>query len=219
MISLVCRFPQVTFGVAAFTDVSVENTGPRPRTLERVYFVCSSQESQFSVTWCSGGGLVDGTARTLEPGTGVMVRLCCAGTLIGLFRQLCIFQFESFHVGRYVSANVEDPVMASLVPASCRTRRTYHHSLTRPNERGIIMGQRSFKPSPFIPVKLPAVRVPESLWQEVNRGDLFHMAAELREPLNADNHKKKFSLLLHLEEIKMTQEMREVRNHSYVSED
>ncbi|MPC29800.1 RNA helicase Mov10l1 [Portunus trituberculatus] len=209
LITQTISFPQVTFGAPAFTDVSIENTGPRPRALERVYFVSPSQESQFSVTLCSAGGLVDGTARTLEPGAKVVVRLCCAGTLIGLFRQLCIFEFESFHVGRYVSANVEDPVMASLAPTSCHTHQAHHHSMSRPNERGIIVGQRSFKPSPFIPVKLPAVRIPESLWQEVNREDLFHVAAELREPLNADNHKKKFSLLLHLEEIKMTQEMRE----------
>ncbi|XP_063880940.1 RNA helicase Mov10l1-like isoform X2 [Scylla paramamosain] len=209
VITQTIRFPQVTFGAAAFTDVSIENIGPRPRTLKRVYFACSSQESQFSVTSCSAGGLVDGTARTLEPGAKVMVKLCCAGTLIGLFRQLCIFEFESFHVGRHVSGNVEDPVMASLAPASCHTHWAQHHSLSRPNERGIITGQRSFKPSPFIPVKLPGMRVPESLWHEVNMGDLFHVAAELREPLSADNHKKKFSLLLHLEEIKMTQQMRE----------
>ncbi|KAG0692718.1 RNA helicase Mov10l1 [Chionoecetes opilio] len=204
------RFPQVMFGSASFMDVSVKNSGQRPRTLQKVYFVYASQESQFSVTWCSAGGVVDGTARTLEAGAEVVVRLCCAGTLIGLFRQLCIFEFKDFHIGRHVSATVEDSLMASLAPVSSYMHRPRHHALTTPpDERAVILGQKSYKPSPFIPLKLPSVRVPENLWHEVNRGDLFHVAAVLSEPLNADNYQKRFSLLLHLEEIKMTQQMRE----------
>lgn len=205
-------------GTAAFTNVSIKNTGPKPRTLRRVYFVSASQECQFSVASCLAAGVVDGTTRTMEPGTEAVIKLCCTGTLIGSFRQLCIFEFEKFQIGRHVYATVEDPLMASLAPVSRHTPRPRHRSPTMPIERGIIYGQKSFKPSPFIPVKLPGVRVPESLWHEVNRGDLFNVAAVLREPLNADNYKKKFSLLLHLEEIKMIQQMREVRNNFYLIE-
>ena len=193
--------------------MSIQNSGPTPRTLKRVYFVYASQESQFSVA-SYPAGVMDGTARTLEPGAEVMVRLCCAGTLIGSFRQLCVFEFEEFQIGRYVSVTVEDPVMASLAPVSFHTPRPQHRPLAMPNDKGIIMGQKSFKPSPFVPVKLPGVRVPEKLWHEVNRGDLFHVSQVLQEPLNADNHKQKFSLLLHLEEIKMIQQMRKVKHFS-----
>lgn len=197
-------------GSAAFTSVIIKNMGLTPRTLKRVYFVSGSQESQFSVTSCSFGGVVDGNPVTLDPRTVVLVKLCCTGTLIGSFKELCIFEFEEFQIGRHVSATVEDPLMASLEPVTSFSHRPHRQPLTMPEVKDIIVGQRSFKPSPFIPVKLPAARVPGHLWYDVTKGDLFNVARVLREPLTADNYREKFSLLLHLEEIKMTQQMRQV---------
>lgn len=168
------------------------------------------QENQFSVTSCSSG-VLDGSPRTIDPGSVVVIKLCCAGTLIGSFRQLCIFEFEEFHIGRHVTATVEDPLMTSLAPVTSFNPRPHSDPLHMPGMKDVIVGQRSFKASPFVPVKLPAVHVPENLWSEVTTGDLSNVARVLKEPLTVDNYKEKFSLLLHLEEIKMTQQMRQVR--------
>lgn len=211
---IISSFPQVLLGAAAFTSVIIKNTGQTPRTLRRVYFVSVCQESQFSVTALSSGEVLAGTPCTMDPGTKVVVKLCCAGTFIGSFRQLCIFEFEEFQIGRHVNATVEDPLMAVLAPVTSFNRHSQRQPLTMPESREIIVGQKSFKPSPFIPVKLPAAYVPENLWHEVARGDLYHVTRVLREPLSAHNYKEKFSLLLHLEEIKMTQQMRQVRSNN-----
>nr|XP_053653522.1 RNA helicase Mov10l1-like [Cherax quadricarinatus] len=206
------RFPSVVLGSQSYIGAFIRNTGTESKTLKRIYFVTPTQECVFSVVFCSAGGLIDGTPVTIDRDMGINIRFECTGKLLGIIKQLCIFDFGTFHIGRYVSAAIEDHNMKCLVPVTPYTpRQNFRNSSQfQSSNREIIKGERPFKTSSFLPVSLPMALVPQQLWQAVtSNADVLDVAPSLSQPLTPDNHKEKLSVLLHLEEIEMTIQIRQ----------
>lgn len=212
------RFPLVTLGSQVYTGAFIKNNGLEARSLKRVYFVSTSKECQFSLVCCSAGGLVDGTPVTIEPNVVVNVQFECTGKLLGLVKQLCIFDFGNFQIGRYASATTEDHHMTCLAPVTpytphLRLRKTAQF---QPKDRKIILGEKPFRSPAFLPVSLPLAPIPQQLWQALDSGeDMLNLFPSLSEPLTLQNHKEKLTVLLHLEEIEMVQQMRQVHIPSF----
>ncbi|XP_071540625.1 uncharacterized protein armi isoform X2 [Panulirus ornatus] len=212
VISQSLKFPPVTLGSQAYTSAFIKNTGQKAVSLNRVYFVSASKECQFSLVCCSSGGLIDGTPVNIEPNMLVDIQFKCTGKLLGLMKQLCIFDFGNFQIGRYVSATTEDHNMACLAPEAPYTPhlRLRKPILYQPENRKIVSGEKPLKSPAFLPVSIPVAPIPQQLWQALDSGtDILHIFPFLAEPLNPENHKKKLNLLLHLEEIEMVQQMRQ----------
>ncbi|XP_042220663.1 RNA helicase Mov10l1-like [Homarus americanus] len=212
VISESLRFPTVALGSQSYISAFIKNTGSEARILKQVYFVSASQECQFNVNCCSSGGIIDGTPVTIDPDMGVSVRFECTGKLLGLVKQLCIFDFGHFQIGRYVSATIEDKSMTCLAPVTPYTPHqwTRNPSHLQLKDREIIKGEKPFKSPAFLPTSLPMACIPQHLWQTLESGrDILSVAPSLSEPLTPENHKEKLSVFLHLEEIELTLQMRQ----------
>ncbi|XP_069180578.1 uncharacterized protein [Procambarus clarkii] len=206
------RFPTLVLGAKSYISVSIKNNGSVSKTLKRIYFVTATQECQFNVVHCSAGGIVDGTPVTIDRDVVVDIRFECTGKLLGMARQLCIFDFGDFQIGRYASANVEDHNMMCLAPvAPYVPKQKFKNSLhSQSKDREIIRGEKPFKSAAFLPVSLPMAHVPKQLWQAIRSNvDILSVAPSLSDPLTSENHKEKLSALLHLEEIEMTLQIRQ----------
>nr|XP_045618239.1 RNA helicase Mov10l1-like isoform X2 [Procambarus clarkii] len=206
------RFPTLVLGAKSYISVSIKNNGSVSKTLKRIYFVTATQECQFNVVHCSAGGIVDGTPVTIDRDVVVDIRFECTGKLLGMARQLCIFDFGDFQIGRYASANVEDHNMMCLAPvAPYVPKQKFKNSLHfQSKDREIIRGEKPFKSAAFLSVSLPMAHVPKQLWQAIRSNvDILSVAPSLSDPLTSENHKEKLSALLHLEEIEMTLQIRQ----------
>lgn len=202
----------MALGSQAYLGAFIKNAGSEIANLNRVYFVSASHESQFSVISCSAGGLIDGAPVTLEPNMGISIRLECKGKMLGLSKQLCVFDFGDFQIGRYVSAMVDDPHMSCIGPVAPYVPHERPRNLpTRPKYRDVIRGEKPFKCPAFLPIYLPLAQIPKQLWQAMEDDvDVLSIVPSLAEPLTPEIHQEKLSVLLHLEEIEMTRQMRQV---------
>lgn len=212
IISKSLRFPVVYLGKMDYIAAFVKNVGRESRTLRRVYIVSTSEDCQLSVDGCSVGGRACEMPVVIHPDSGISVRLQCTAMLLGLAKHLCVFDFVDFQVGRYVSAVVEDEQMHLMLPIAPRSsQQTYRKARAyQPSESTVIRGEVPFKPPPFLPVSLPTANIPSYLWDAVlEEKDILDVVPCLRDPLSRVNHKEKLSALLHLEEIAMTQQMRQ----------
>lgn len=210
----------VFLGKTAYIAAFVKNVGRESRSLMRVYFVSTSEDCQLSVDSCTMGGRACKMPIVVHPDSGISVRFQCTATLLGLAKHLCVFDFGDFQVGRYVSAVVEDELMHLVLPTAPRSAQQMHRKLRahQPTDGMVIRGEAPFKPPPFLPVSLPMANVPGYLWDAVQQEtDILSVVPCLRDPLTRGNHKEKLSALLHLEEIAMTQQMKQVSSALFVS--
>ncbi|XP_074646700.1 RNA helicase Mov10l1-like [Tubulanus polymorphus] len=150
----------------------------------------------------------------LFPGMTIHITAECIAKNCGVDRQLLLFEFADFKIGRYLSASVFDPIQTSLESNEPYQRRvtSYNRYKSQNTEEScIIPGQRPLRFSGVkLPNKLPQYPIPIGLKMCcLEHEDLLPVAPELIQPLCMENYVNKFSALLHLEEIQMEVDIRE----------
>ena len=190
----------------------IKNEGKQIQTLLRTYFVTVSEESQFSVVPRYSTDTPNSPSVSILPSETYDLKLACLGKYLGHCKQLCIFEFGSFKIGRYVAATVEDKHMVCIGPIApyCPAEKKKPSYIYRDDSR-IVRGEKPYKAPAFLPTSLPQYQIPMDLFAAVlNKEDILELVPLLREPVSPDNYQDNFSTLLHLEEIEMTLQMRKV---------
>ncbi|XP_022081029.1 RNA helicase Mov10l1-like [Acanthaster planci] len=153
--------------------------------------------------------------------TAMFVTLTVAAKQLGKCLCQVTYHFNSFSISRLHTLNVQDQQVMELVPegyasggnGSARSKAQKRMTGTREAEFGGCMfpgvrPTRNFDVN--VPVKLPQYPVPRDMRTCVlEEGDLVSVCPQLMESLSLENFSRRFSALLHLEEIEMDEGMRE----------
>ncbi|XP_060593732.1 RNA helicase Mov10l1-like isoform X2 [Ruditapes philippinarum] len=232
----VCVSKETDFGTMAVgrkltLSVIVENKGTTEQTMCRCHMTASSSQikiqniSVFKAnrelvkTFGSGSNIGD---LTLCPNMSVIVKLDIDARYQGQEKQLLIFTFEKFKIGRYITANITDPVMSLIDHNQPYTQggrqgyNRYRENVDRSATPWMIPGERPNRNKKTVqfPHRLPHYNVPEDLRQIIlTEEELLYYAPVLAEELTYKNYRDKFKMLLHLEEIQMDIDIREFDLH------
>uniref|UniRef100_A0A8C4TRH0 RNA helicase n=1 Tax=Falco tinnunculus TaxID=100819 RepID=A0A8C4TRH0_FALTI len=198
------RFPVVR-GKPCLASVLVQNHGTEAVTLWRCQPRQPSRETQLSPL-CLAGGTYP-------------IQVQCLSTCNGFFCIVVVFEFtkepnEHFSIGRCIAAVAESQLAKDLGPSA--PFQSYQASLQHPvtiiTEDGVppdryVAGSPAAilcrGPHPSPPTRCPLARV------SLGHDDIPAACRSLLEaPLQAENYKQKFQLLLHLEEIQMEVDIR-----------
>ncbi|XP_072212162.1 helicase MOV-10 isoform X1 [Excalfactoria chinensis] len=209
------RFP-VVLGKTTFT-VQVQNRGAEAVTLHR----CQPLHCLRELTFTDEQGVTQGQALLLHPGGVYPIQVCCRITHNGFFRVVVMFEFSKepdgpFSIGRSIAAIAQNQLAKELGPSA--PYRPYQASLQRPItvitedgvpptsslknelEREIPLGTYAYPKSLKETIMLGPKNSPDSSWMK--------MQSLLEAPLQPENYKQKFELLLHLEEIQLEVDIR-----------
>ncbi|XP_013385978.1 RNA helicase Mov10l1 [Lingula anatina] len=219
-ISQKTNFGKMELGELKSLVLWIRNTNSNEtRTLKSCRFKTHPAALQFAVTvqqQTPQKGDVAGEGQALLPGTTVFVTVECKGMHLGQDKQLLIFDFDGYTIGRYMSVDVQDPQQTSLDPSAPYNRKRNYGKYKAASQRNgseswVLPGQRPqrMKSVPF-PARLPQFEIPRELKNCIfEKRELVNLAPELGEPLSMQNYTTRFSTLLHLEEIQMEIEIRD----------
>ncbi|XP_064354277.1 helicase MOV-10 [Dromaius novaehollandiae] len=207
----------VPLGEPRTATVRVQNGGEGAVTLLRCRPLRPQQEFSFS----DEHGVTQGQALVLHPGSTYPIQARCLTAFNGCFLVTLVFEFaaepgEPFSIGRFLSATAETQLAKELGPSA--PYEPYQAGLRRPvtvvTEEGTPPGsnlenelEREIPLSPY--------RYPKSLKDAIVLGPgagahpaRAAMKSLLEAPLQPQNYREKFQLLLHLEEIQMEVDIR-----------
>lgn len=210
------RFPVALDKTKTFT-VQVQNHGAEAVTLHRCRPLRRLQELSF----LDEQGVTQGQALVLHPGGAYPIQVRCLTSHNGFFRAVVMFEFSkepdgSFSIGRSIAAIAQSPLARELGPSA--PYRPYQASLQRPItvvtedgvppvsslknelEKEIPLGTYPYPKSLKETIMLGPKTNPDSSWMK--------MQSLLEAPLQPENYKQKFELLLHLEEIQLEVDIR-----------
>ncbi|XP_052213999.1 RNA helicase Mov10l1-like isoform X2 [Dreissena polymorpha] len=158
----------------------------------------------------------------LYPAMSLYVNLTLDARTGGQEKSLLIFVFDGFKIGRYVKAEVADP-MVSLVQRGVVYERgarqgnsRYRETVDKKSAAWTVPGQRPNRNKKTVqyPHRLARYEVPADLREAaLYPEDLPKFAPVLTERLSSSNYRERFKLLLHLEEIQMDVDIREFDLH------
>ncbi|XP_068212921.1 RNA helicase Mov10l1-like isoform X2 [Palaemon carinicauda] len=210
VISSSVRFPQVHLGCKSYVTVFIKNIGEEASSLQHINFIHSSQDTQFSVVSESLNEIDSFTPIKIMPHRSCSVKIACTGKYLGHCKQVCIFDFGTFKIGRYMIATVEDKVMDCIGPtAPYHPREKQKLNSHYPSDSRVVKGEKPFNAPAFLPKLLPQYRIPRELWTAISNEEKAHdVAPVLKEAVSLENYQDRFSLLLFLEEIEMILQMR-----------
>lgn len=156
--------------------------------------------------------IVEG-AQQISPGGKACINLTCEAKNPGRCRDLLLFYFKNFVIGRYVVVDVITDEETLLAP-----RSQYYPVLHRPHQ----MNQKETNTTIIavqypkrlmrrhIPSFLPQYPIPERLKECIGKGaDVLTIEPDLAQPLSMSSYVNRFSTLLWLEEINAEMEIRE----------
>ncbi|XP_055509037.1 LOW QUALITY PROTEIN: RNA helicase Mov10l1-like [Leucoraja erinacea] len=156
--------------------------------------------------------IVEG-AQQISPGGKAFINLTCEAKNPGRCRDLLLFYFKNFVIGRYVVVDVITDEETLLAP-----RSQYYPVLHRPHQTNqketnttIIAVQYPKRlMRRHIPSFLPQYPIPERLKECIGKGaDVLTIEPDLAQPLSMSSYVNRFSTLLWLEEINAEMEIRE----------
>ncbi|XP_071810041.1 RNA helicase Mov10l1-like isoform X1 [Asterias amurensis] len=213
------------------TVATIRNIGKDSKTLTSCRVCCPTGEVtiSFSAVSCSGSPRQSQSTSetestlplTLPPLSLITVTVAIKAKQLG--RCLCqlTFHFGEFSIGRQCTMNAQDSQMMKLMPeesvlsrgSKFNSRRREKREVTIDNEFGGyffpgVKPERNFNFNK--PLKLPHYPVPRDLKACIlHDGEVTKVAPQLMQSLSLENFSRRFSALLHLEEIQMEQDMRE----------
>ncbi|KAK3587543.1 hypothetical protein CHS0354_004830 [Potamilus streckersoni] len=147
---------------------------------------------------------------TLHPQMPLAVDIRLMGRTPGKEKQLIVFTFDDFKIGRYITANVLDSmqVMENSFSQYTGGQRVgysrYREAAEKKTTPWVVPGERTtrFKRKIQLPNKLPQFPIPPDLRDCVlQRDDLVTYYPALGKELSFENYMERFHVLLHLEEI------------------
>ncbi|KAJ8047421.1 RNA helicase Mov10l1 [Holothuria leucospilota] len=138
---------------------------------------------------------------------------------LGRATVLATFVFDNFEILREIKVDVHDSglktLLGSVVPAvqGGGTKKSSMEKWKERMDRGQVLSLAGVRPPRTydynVPVKLPGYPVSKELQQCImNKGDVRDVRPVLTEPLMMENYSRRFSALLHLEEVQMDIDIR-----------
>ncbi|NWZ52354.1 SDE3 helicase, partial [Haliaeetus albicilla] len=210
------RFPVVA-GEPQTVTILVQNRGAEAVTLRR----CQPRQQSRELSFTDEQGATQGQSLLLHPGGTYPIQVRCLTTCNGYFYAVVVFEFtkepdEPFSIGRYIAAVAESQLAKDLGPSA--PFQPYQASLQRPvtviTEDGIPPNS-SLKNELEREIPLGTYQYPKSLKDTILLGPNTSASSSwttmwslLEAPLQAENYRQKFQLLLHLEEIQMEVDIR-----------
>ncbi|XP_064632903.1 uncharacterized protein LOC135491148 [Lineus longissimus] len=206
----------------------IRNVSDHPKTLLKVrfhghvmsQFTAHPPELKETGKNPPSGKEPSGNKIVLDPTISASVSVDCHAKNFGQEKQLLVFEFEGFKIGRYLTVEVKDPTARFLEPnAPYQRQGTNRYSLAEQirrkssGEGWVVPGIRPIfaNKSIQLPNRLPQFLVPSDLRDCIYDGeDPVALYPVLQKPLMFSTYSQKFSLLLHLEEIQM-----EIDIHEY----
>ncbi|PSN43923.1 hypothetical protein C0J52_03667 [Blattella germanica] len=213
-------FGSLKFGEEKEIVVKVKNNGPQKQLLFRGKFHCSRSQSQVILQSPDSEKQI-----VIHPLQTVEFHFKCKGRFIGCSSELFVFTFKGFKIGRYLQLEVREPTQDSL-SSNANNRKVIDRKVISQRvldglkNAVVISGQRPVKPPAFVPVRIGSFPVPNRIWEAVvgdsekiknvddAEMDLLEAAPCLMSDLNISNYCDKFHMLLYLEEIESTLNMR-----------
>ncbi|XP_062451285.1 helicase MOV-10 [Rhea pennata] len=207
----------VPLGEARAAALRVRNGGGEPVTLLR----CRPLRGRREFSFWDEHGVTRGRALELPPGGSYAVQVRCLTTCNGWFLLTLVFEFatgpgEPFSIGRFLSATAESQLAKELGPSA--PYEPYQPALRRPVT---VVTEDGVPPASVLEnslereIPLSPCRYPKSLKEAIVLGPSAGarpawaaMRSLLGAPLQPENYREKFQLLLHLEEIQMEVDIR-----------
>ena len=151
----------------------------------------------------------------------ITVHLKCVGKNPGYVKNRCIFDFKESKSTSFIEFNVISPFQSKNDESL-----NIDNQSTGGNERfirskqyesfNVIHSEKPFLAPTFLPKKLPRAFIPDLLWDSYeNDDDLLENFHWLDETLSFENYEKKFTTLLHLEELEMKLQISQVNTKSF----
>lgn len=156
----------------------------------------------------------------IRPKANVKIEFKCRAKNIGISRELLLFVFENFKIGRWITVSLTTTVNPSsfMGQGSYQSRR-YGGRRCNDVEQDVLRGERPIMPPRFISHKLPEYPVPKKLWDMVlnhsdSAKDVIFISEELHRlkpclaSLSFTSYEDYFHTLIHVEEIANIMAMR-----------
>eukprot|EP00899_Mesostigma_viride_P004610 jgi/Mesvir1/1414/Mv14413-RA.1 len=189
--------------------VVIANRGTATRALECVRLRRPIRGSSISFTHCEG--ISRSSPLRLHPGTEYLLTVNCHLASPGALREMILFEFHGFTIGRHVAIDADDEVTRILRPSAPykpkrRNRRDFLvGGPTHKEPRNFLVGGRpdmgrtvdeeAKGPRP------PLAAVPDHTKALVRSGDAESLLAAT--PLDGDTYIRRMALLMHIEEMQM----------------
>ncbi|XP_014803947.1 PREDICTED: putative helicase MOV-10 [Calidris pugnax] len=208
------RFPVVA-GEPRTITILVRNGGAEAVTLRR----CQPLRPRRELSFTDEHGVTRGQSRLFHPGDTCPIQVLGLTSCNGHFHAVLVFEFtkepdQPFSIGRSVAAVAESQLAKDLGPSA--PFQPYQASLQRPvtvvTEEGVPPNS-CLKNELEREIPLNTYQYPKSLKDTILRGpntspSWAAMRSLLEAPLQPENYREKFKLLLHLEEIQMEVDIR-----------
>ncbi|KAF5277498.1 hypothetical protein FQR65_LT03836 [Abscondita terminalis] len=193
-----------SLGVTKKFEFLVENVSEKKLILSRI--------AQFNSSQCviEEPGVLN--SLTIEPGQKIAFKGTCTMKNMGLTKELVIFEFEDFVIGRFISTRVETNSSPNV---SSFNNKSVHHTRFTSNSSNVIRGQRLLTPPRFIAKRLPDYSIPQKLleisdnFKDVEFTEkIISAKPSLTCKLQHNIYEDRFHSLLHLEELAQLQAMK-----------
>ncbi|XP_063786067.1 RNA helicase Mov10l1 [Pseudophryne corroboree] len=150
-------------------------------------------------------------AMVIPPGEKTFIAITCEARNPGRCRELVLFCFQEFIIGRYIEATIESEEEYLLLPATEFTSKS-NRILQEPKSYSIVLSAPRKRPSRRqLPSFIPIYPIPERLQKCVEQNmNVLAIEPCLGEILTLSNYRKKMSTLLWLEDIHNEIEMKEL---------
>ncbi|OWF48746.1 RNA helicase Mov10l1-like [Mizuhopecten yessoensis] len=225
VVSMKNDYGDVQIGETKKMMIWIENKGKSPQLLQRCHFPAEVTQLRMEsmklmrehAMMTRGNQTVTGNI-TLYPAASLYINILLEPRSVGLEKQLLIFTFKDFRIGRYITANIQD-AYSTLVTTGSQYQQQKRNAMSRyrtsvntpagwtiPGEKPSRVGWRKL----YLPSRLPTFPVPERLRDSILEGDdLEAVVPVVEEELGYENYTARFKTLLHLEEIQMDIDIRE----------
>ncbi|CAK9800689.1 RNA helicase Mov10l1 [Anthophora plagiata] len=195
--------------------VIIENVGNTAHVLRKGCFMIKKSQSQLTLVEPTNPN----TVSVLNPSDTLTYIFKCAAKFIGTSKELFIFNFENFEIGRVFNITVKPKAIQNK--SYCKSDNIKVNKCCLPdldewNEATYIPGIRPCKPPSFIKARDTVFKVPKHYWdiisQCINEGksqiecryDVGNSIPCLLNRLCFESYKDRFHALLYLEEIAQT---------------
>ncbi|XP_018432225.1 PREDICTED: RNA helicase Mov10l1 [Nanorana parkeri] len=144
------------------------------------------------------------------PGEKTSITIMCEARNPGRCKELVLFFFQDFLIGRYIEATIESEEECLLLPSKEYTSRNNKTMQGPECKRSIILSAPQKRVSRRqLPSFLPSYTIPERLQKCIEQNmDVLAIEPSLGEVLHLANYRKKMSTLLWLEDIHNEREMK-----------
>lgn len=196
--------------------VTIRNTDGNAHVLQNCAFVSQKTLSQLSVMSPTNMDI----STVIKSSESISYIFKCKAKFVGRSKELYIFKFEDFEIGRlfHITVNAKNVSQNALTTsvAQRRSQKINFVNLNEENEMTYIPGIKPYRPPAFVKARNGIFHVPRYIWNIIldNMKDgksqmeceiaLENEISCLLKQLTLNMYKERFHVLLYLEEIAQT---------------